>query len=151
MNGGVIQQIGTPSEVFENPSTHFVADFMGFQNFFDAEVKSVGPDGLRLENNAGQFLACDTTGAVVGDDVHIGLRAERMSIAPAASNAAAGPNSLRGTLIGSSYRGDFNVYSVETALGTFTVRAGAREDALSVGQMVVLGWTPSSLKILKRQ
>ena len=38
MNGGVIEQIGTPAEIYENPRTKFVASFIGDTNFFDGKI-----------------------------------------------------------------------------------------------------------------
>jgi spermidine/putrescine transport system ATP-binding protein len=42
MNGGRIEQIGTPAEVYENPATVFVADFLGISNLMDAEAVAWG-------------------------------------------------------------------------------------------------------------
>jgi spermidine/putrescine transport system ATP-binding protein len=42
MNGGRIEQIGTPAEVYENPGTVFVADFLGISNLMDAEAVAWG-------------------------------------------------------------------------------------------------------------
>jgi spermidine/putrescine transport system ATP-binding protein len=43
MSAGRIEQIGTPAEVYENPATVFVADFLGVSNLMDAESSSAGP------------------------------------------------------------------------------------------------------------
>ena len=54
MNQGVIEQVGTPSEIYRKPTTAFVADFVGTMTFLDAEV--TGPDRLRV---GGIELACN--------------------------------------------------------------------------------------------
>ena len=41
MNSGVIEQIGTPAEIYESPRTKFVASFIGDTNFFEGEVSSI--------------------------------------------------------------------------------------------------------------
>jgi putative spermidine/putrescine transport system ATP-binding protein len=41
LKSGVVQQIGTPEEVYSNPANLFVADFMGFKNLWDAEITSL--------------------------------------------------------------------------------------------------------------
>jgi iron(III) transport system ATP-binding protein len=46
MNVGVIEQVGTAQEIYDNPATKFVADFIGAMNFAEAEV--VAPDRLRV-------------------------------------------------------------------------------------------------------
>lgn len=43
MNKGNIEQIGTPSDIYNKPSSQFVADFIGLANIFDAEVVAVSP------------------------------------------------------------------------------------------------------------
>src|SRR5689334_4840763 len=46
MNQGVIDQVGSPQEIYRQPSTAFVADFVGSMTFIDAEV--AGPDGVKI-------------------------------------------------------------------------------------------------------
>src|SRR4051794_972716 len=46
MNQGVIEQVGTPSDIYRKPASAFVADFVGTMTFLDAEV--AGPDRLRF-------------------------------------------------------------------------------------------------------
>lgn len=41
MNEGRIEQIGTPEEIYHNPRSHFVADFIGEANFFQGEILQV--------------------------------------------------------------------------------------------------------------
>lgn len=45
MNHGCVEQVGTPQEIYSNPATAFVADFIGTMNFIDAEVVSNGQSG----------------------------------------------------------------------------------------------------------
>ena len=46
MNAGVIEQVGTPQEIYEYPRTLFVAKFIGSMNFLEGEVSEVRPDAL---------------------------------------------------------------------------------------------------------
>ena len=54
MDGGVIQQFGSPKEVYERPMNKFVAEFMGECNFFEISgiLYMVRPDGLILSDLA---------------------------------------------------------------------------------------------------
>src|SRR5512135_1866581 len=45
MKDGVLIQAGPPQEIHDHPVNVFVADFMGFRNFFPTQVVAVGPDG----------------------------------------------------------------------------------------------------------
>lgn len=49
MNQGIIEQVGTPQEIYQRPASRFVADFIGRANFFPAEIKSCEPDKVTVE------------------------------------------------------------------------------------------------------
>ncbi len=71
MNHGVIEQIGTPLEIYRNPATSFVADFIGTMNFVQGTVS--GPGRVRL---GAVDLACQSDGLAEGTAVTIALRPE---------------------------------------------------------------------------
>lgn len=76
MNSGVIDQVGSPSEIYRKPESAFVADFVGSMTFFDAEV--AGPSQVRL---GGIDLSCsDAGGFIKGSAVRIGLRPEEVRV-----------------------------------------------------------------------
>jgi putative spermidine/putrescine transport system ATP-binding protein len=92
MNAGRIEQVGTPTEVYEEPATAFVAKFLGEPNVLAARVASV----------AGGEIACDLEGGYrvisgrkapvrAGDRVEVIVRAERVRLARAPSGL---PNSF---------------------------------------------------------
>src|SRR5690606_23490561 len=67
MNQGVIEQIGTPDEIYRRPSTAFVADFVGKMNFFHGTM--AGPNRVAV---AGVSLVCDDDrGAAAGATVSL--------------------------------------------------------------------------------
>ena len=55
MNGGVIEQLDTPREIYDRPKTRFVAGFIGESNIFDGVVRAVDGDLLRVECPAGML------------------------------------------------------------------------------------------------
>ncbi|MDH3476420.1 MAG: putative 2-aminoethylphosphonate ABC transporter ATP-binding protein [Rhodospirillales bacterium] len=71
MNHGVIEQIGTPLEIYREPATSFVADFIGTMNFVPGTV--VGPDRVRLGR---VDLACRSDGLDQGTAVTLAVRPE---------------------------------------------------------------------------
>ena len=58
MNGGHIEQVGTPHEIYEHPQTHFVADFIGTANFIKGKV--VQADGQLIESTENQNISTAT-------------------------------------------------------------------------------------------
>src|SRR5258707_923336 len=76
MNQGVIEQVGTPQENYRNPTTAFVADFVGTMTFLDGEI--AGPMSLRVGTIE---LACpDAKRYAGGSSVRIGLRPEEIRV-----------------------------------------------------------------------
>lgn len=76
MNHGVIEQVGTPEEVYRRPATAFVADFVGKMSFFPGRV--TGPGRVAI---AGVELACsDDRGMAEGQAVSLGLRPEEVRV-----------------------------------------------------------------------
>ena len=55
MNKGVIAQMGTPQQIYYNPASEFVADFIGEANFLHVEVDSVGADAVDVQFNGVRF------------------------------------------------------------------------------------------------
>ncbi|MFQ5995772.1 MAG: putative 2-aminoethylphosphonate ABC transporter ATP-binding protein [Acidiferrobacterales bacterium] len=71
MNHGVIDQIGTPLEIYREPATSFVADFIGTMNFLPGAM--AGPHRVHLGS---LDLACEVDGLAVGTEVTIAIRPE---------------------------------------------------------------------------
>ena len=71
MNEGIIEQIGTPEEIYSSPASAFVADFIGTMNFIPGTVSVDGE--ATIENTT---LRCDTTGFAVGERVVVAIRPE---------------------------------------------------------------------------
>ncbi|ACL56263.1 ABC transporter ATP-binding protein [Methylobacterium nodulans] len=79
MNGGLIEQVGTPIEIYRRPASRYVATFIGAppMNILPAEVVA---DGVRL---AGQTYPAALPGLAPGTAVELGLRPEALRLAPA--------------------------------------------------------------------
>jgi len=89
MNGGRIEQIGTPREVYERPATPFVADFVGSTNFVPATVH--GADGeagfYRVRCEFGDLRA-HGDGLAAGDKVMLSVRPEDVHLSEARPEGA---------------------------------------------------------------
>lgn len=122
MNHGRIEQVDGPEELYEQPRTRFVADFLGVVNLFEAFVIAVGDGVARLRTARGlEFDAASDGGYRTGVPVWVGLRPERISLVERAGNVVDG------------------VIDDEIFLGDWTdwrVRVG--DEVLSVGEGNVL-------------
>ena len=128
MEKGVIQQIGSPHDIYTNPANKMVADFIGLVNFLPgiADGSKASIDGV-----AGEFPNSDP---LQQGEVTIAIRPENITVDR--TNGM-----VRGTVTESYYLGDSVDYRVD--VGGHTVRVilgGADDDAYEVGDTVFLNF-----------
>ena len=86
MNLGAIEQVGTPLEIYREPASPFVADFIGVMNFVAGTV--VGDRAVRLGHTE---LACELDGLAAGTEVTLAIRPEDIVVR---EGRATEPNAL---------------------------------------------------------
>jgi spermidine/putrescine transport system ATP-binding protein len=80
MSNGRVEQVGTPSEVYEEPSTAYVADFLGVSNLMDASAEGTDGDG-RCRIQLGDFELVAARGVTdARGDVKVVIRPERIRL-----------------------------------------------------------------------
>jgi spermidine/putrescine ABC transporter ATP-binding subunit len=100
MNSGLIQQIGTPSEIYYKPRSRFVADFIGESNFLEVDA-SRGEDGVaRLAD--GRAVPCSSNGSHGGGRATLMVRPESIRVGTPREAPGA---SLRGRIVQTSFLG----------------------------------------------
>jgi spermidine/putrescine transport system ATP-binding protein len=145
MNAGLIEQMGEPGELYENPRTTFVANFLGQSNLLMTEVV----------DTAGQYLVLDCQGQKVGVESGrshtdsgrgwLGVRPEKIYISPRGSEEQDGANQLSGGVISDvSFVGVSTQYLVrmpwDQEIMVFEQNTGQRPP-LRNGEEVDLGWS----------
>ena len=145
MEGGRIEQQGTPGELYEQPRTAFVAGFLGVSNLLYGTT--VAEDKVRLEDGTDVQVP---RGALRGRSgkVQIGVRPEKLRLGGGETN------SLTGTVAESAYIGVSTQYIVDTPAGAVTVyvqndRPGA--NGVSPGDRLTLGWSPDCTFVVDAQ
>ena len=149
MNGGRILQEGPPQDIYERPTTRFVADFIGQTNFLGGQVEAAGSPILVREGATGTLLRCASAVAVrPGQRVSVAIRPER--IHPVAGERPA--NVLEGRVVAATYLGDAVQFQVRIGESELTVqRPNAGEGTAthwSVGEVVQVGWEEESALVL---
>ena len=111
MRDGMIEQIGTPEEVYRTPVNRFVAGFIGEGNFFDGRVEAMGPAGVCVATAFGELVATRAPGGLAsGERVTLCLRPEAVRFdCPAAGQ----PNVLNGSYRESVYLGEVAQHMIE--------------------------------------
>jgi spermidine/putrescine transport system ATP-binding protein len=138
MNHGRIEQLGTPSELYETPRTAFVAGFLGVSNLISGTVS--GTDTVRLTSGPEVRVRPDALAGRTGE-VAIGIRPEKIELGEGQSN------SLEGTIVEQAYVGVSTQYIVETGCGRLTVyrqNASPGLNGAAPGQRLTLSWSPDS-------
>jgi multiple sugar transport system ATP-binding protein len=138
MKDGLVQQFGTPEDIYARPATRFVAEFIGSpaMNFVVAQTGSSGPTaaGVVLPTTAPAAAALQGHGA---QPVLMGLRPESLSVR--ASGAPGTGPGLPGSLVMIEPTGPETYASVDTALGKLTVRVPGLLHQRA-GDVVQLDW-----------
>jgi spermidine/putrescine transport system ATP-binding protein len=151
MNGGRVEQLGSPAELYENPRTTFVANFLGTSNFIEAEVDSRSGDEIVLRAGGGKLVLPEnrcSAPAGTGGKVLVGVRPEKISLTHAddAGEIPAGRNRITGRIADSSFIGVSTQYVVDSPVcPDFEVYAQNidRDPRLVPGAEVVLHWNPA--------
>ncbi|MFF2703373.1 ABC transporter ATP-binding protein [Streptomyces cyaneofuscatus] len=150
MNGGRVEQLGAPADLYENPRTTFVANFLGTSNLIAGEIVSTGED-LVVAAGGGKLTLprerCSAP-ATSGGRLLLGIRPEKISLAHAddADDIAAGRNRVTGRITDSSFIGVSTQYVVESPAGTALQvyeQNIERDTRLVPGAEVVLHWNPA--------
>ena len=141
MNTGRIEQVGTPEEIYERPTTAFVAGFIGRTNLLRGKV--AGDGVVECEGRLRLFTAAGAEHRR-GEEVTVSIRPNRITLAPAGGAApgdgpmAAGRvNHFRGTVTRAIYFGDAMDYQVALTGADCTLRvAGDADRRFAVGESV---------------
>ncbi|MGE3619757.1 MAG: ABC transporter ATP-binding protein [Acidimicrobiia bacterium] len=124
LDRGVIAQDGAPEDLYQRPSSAYVADFLGMSNQFAGRIVQAGtpplPSTAVLEGSGLEVRGADRRGgtgdAGSGDDVTICLRPESVAVHPPGSPrlmATDGANRFDGTVLSAQYQGSHIRYHVE--------------------------------------
>ncbi|HEY6747603.1 MAG TPA: ABC transporter ATP-binding protein [Mycobacteriales bacterium] len=146
MNAGRIEQLGSPLDLYEAPSTAYVANFLGQSNLLRASVVErragtvvVEVDGTRLTVPAER---CPGTGR----DVLLGVRPEKVHLEPA-DQVPAGANQLGGGIVtDAGFTGTSTQYLVRLPSGqqlTAFAQNTGRAAVVPVGSRVTVCWQPA--------
>ncbi|MEU4013186.1 ABC transporter ATP-binding protein [Streptomyces pseudogriseolus] len=150
MNAGRVEQLGTPADLYENPRTTFVANFLGTSNFIEAEVDSVSGPQIVLKAGGGKLVlpaARNSAPARTGGKVLLGVRPEKISLTHAdeAGEIPEGRNRITGRIAHSSFIGVSTQYVIDSPVcNAFEVYVQNidRDARLVPGAEVVLHWNP---------
>lgn len=142
MNQGRVEQIGSPSEIYDHPRTRFVADFIGTTNLLVGRVC----DG-RFQTHSGLILPSENAGdAAAGDEMVLLIRPEKISISKPCGQAPFTGRIVKATNLGSIYATDVELPSGDTI--TVHQQCVAGFEYLPVGDEVAISWRRQDAQLL---
>jgi putrescine transport system ATP-binding protein len=148
MNQGEIVQAGTPSEIYEFPSSKFVADFIGSVNIFEGKLLEDEPEYVRIGSPelGGTIYVSHGISAAPEATVWAAVRPEKIFMTTAPPEHT--DNVVRGTVQDIAYLGDLSIYLVKLPTGKVVrvtqPNTSRHAEAITWDQLVYLSWDSSS-------
>ena len=139
MNVGIIEQIGTPEDIYNRPRSRFVADFVGSANLikgrFLGNSQFAADGGVTLKVTAGHKPH--------GKETEVAVRTAYVDLEP-----RPGDNHVPGKVRQRLFHGDFVQYVIDSAIGALIVRRPP-VNLLSEGADVMLSFSPEHCVLLE--
>jgi putative spermidine/putrescine transport system ATP-binding protein len=151
INHGKVEQFATPSELYNEPSSAFVATFVGESNVLAGDVIDVAAGEVSVRSTDGhRFVGRSVQSLRPGDRVTTTIRPEKLVVTDAVAAAGDAANSLPVTCFEVTYAGQMSRYVMSTRAGEHLVlrvqnRPGSTQ--FSVGETVTLTWAVDDLRI----
>ncbi|MBX9452581.1 MAG: ABC transporter ATP-binding protein [Mesorhizobium sp.] len=155
MDKGQVMQVATPAEVYEAPSSRFVADFVGNVNMLEGTVAERSDNAATITGASGARIRVENAGeAIEGSTVAFAIRPEKIKVSskPPAEGAT---NVMEGEIWDLAYLGDMTVYHVKLSDGQ-VVKASAlnsartMDDPLSWHDRAWISFAPDAGVVLTR-
>ncbi|TIV76015.1 MAG: TOBE domain-containing protein, partial [Mesorhizobium sp.] len=154
MDKGEVMQVATPAEIYEAPTSRFVAHFVGNVNMFEGKVAEHTANATRITGATGAEIVVDNGGkAAAGSDIVVAIRPEKIKVS--SKKPADAVNALEGEVYDVAYLGDMTVYHIKLDDGQI-VRASAlnasrvTEDPLTWNDRAWVSFRPDAGVVLTR-
>mgnify|MGYP000899912178 CR=1 FL=1 len=151
MRCGALLQVGTPFEIYNEPASKFVADFVGLANFFRGKVVGAcdGYYDIQLGNGTMIRAIGRKDGQAAMTDVEVMVRPENIRLSSPDSGEKEGMNTLLGLVQRAAFSGGIAEYSVQVDACETPVRAqGDPSSMLNVGDRVLLSFDARATHIV---
>lgn len=156
MKDGIVQQVGTPQEVFDHPANLFVAGFIGMpqMNMFDAKLieqsgkYSVELDGVTIELSEEKQAALAKKN-VKSQDITLGIRPEHITLAEGGKDAIEGTVDVS-EMMGSAIHLHVNACGRDTIIIVQTMDLKGGED-LSIGSKIAFSFGGNAVHVFNKE
>jgi putrescine transport system ATP-binding protein len=155
MDRGRLMQVAPPPEIYEQPNSRWVTQFVGDVNLIEGKLASIDEHGLLIDSaSAGRVRVRQETQAKRGDTVWVALRPEKLRILRDPPPVAE-ENCIAGQVWDIGYLGDISLYQVRTDSGLLIKASVANmtrlvERPITWDDRVWLCWAPEAGVVLTR-
>lgn len=148
MNDGEIEQIGEPNDIYDHPTSEFVANFMGETNLLKGTVELDGADRTVITPDT--EIRVEGSSVSDGESLTVTIRPERFAIA-SADDTLPFENAWEGTVTEAIYKGSLIQYSVETEGKTYFIENQLDEEMarFSAGDAVTFGFPITAPELIR--
>jgi iron(III) transport system ATP-binding protein len=146
MSEGRIEQLGRPREIYENPRSRFVAEFIGTSNFINGVVADRQGDCFTVETSEGRLKVDGAADVALGTHVVVSIRPEAVELSTQSWDGTV-PNVWSGTITNRAFLGD----SVDHVIGVgkYSIRNRSNPSiSLAPGTDVYLHMDPAKLSLV---
>jgi putrescine transport system ATP-binding protein len=160
MDSGRLEQVATPRELYEAPSSRWIAEFVGDINLFDGQVASREAGRVTISTkDAGTIVVAEPSQPITKTTVAVAIRPEKVKLSrrgPVSDALSAHAiNRLEGVVTDVGYLGGVTAYKVKLDSGAMVRSSMANTarldiDAYSAGQRVVAWFTPDDCVVLEQ-
>lgn len=138
MNNAVVEQFGTPQQIYETPATMFVADFIGSPSMNFLRYNGTVAEGAETVDLGGQSHEVPRQQQGARGDLVFGVRPEHVALSDAGA--------CRGEVLAAEYLGTTQIITLDTPNGELKARVDSAQVA-KVGEKVGLSFTPNKVTL----
>jgi len=147
-NDGNVQQLSTPSELYESPVNSFVAQFIGENNTFSGTVKEINNEKATVQTESGEMITANPIAvSSVGEKTTVSLRPERVIINPESNIENQFDCQVKEII----YHGDHTRLRVSLLKNDdfiLKIPNSEKKSEISTGTSIKLGWSSSDCRAL---
>lgn len=146
LGSGEIQQIGTPAQIYEEPTNRFVADFVGETNFLEVEVLESTQQSATVRTPFGQIISAPSTVRIPPGKATLSIRPEKLNLGDQVEGI-----DFQAKVLKKQYLGGYTHYLL--SVGGIEIRASRRNasregDTIAAGSTVHVGFVEGSARVL---
>ena len=164
LRGGMVQQVGTPRDIYEHPVNTFVADFVGYDNILAGTVAGTSDRGCAVTladaGDTSPVLAANgpVKTASAGGSAFVAVRAEHLAVEPLLAGGDVPEGTLAGIIGSRTYTGQHVEYAVEVGKQRLLVRMPVETTAeqraaagtvLDTGEKAAVRFNPGRTVLIK--